>query len=139
MLADDGDHVEADDGGTSPGEFLVRQVCTNGFNPAPDEDQGEAVDRESLEAHETARGTAYAAVTAHLAGDKQTVSDCVYGLLRNPMNAAAAFIVLIIACGALAELWGRAIREEPAKAWSIYASAVARGVSHYKNRHEPGA
>jgi hypothetical protein len=91
-------------------------------------------------AHEKARGTAYAAVTAHLADDKQTMSDCVYELIRNPVDAAAGFILLIIACGALAELWGRAIHEEPAKAWAMYAAAVAQGVSHYDlQAPEPGA
>jgi hypothetical protein len=73
---------------------------------------------------------AAAAVTAHLADDKQLVCDCVNDLIRNPVEAAAGLTVLITACGALAELWGRAIHEDSAKAWEMYAAAVARGISN---------
>lgn len=123
------------------GHRLIRQTNSNG-HPAPRDNRADAAGgvEEAVAAHDKARGTAYAAVTAHLADDKQTVADCIYDLIRDPVDAAAAFIVLIIACGAMAELWGRAIHEEPTKAWAMYAAAVARGVSHYDIRaHEPGA
>lgn len=142
MLYEDRRYLRPDQA-MSPGEYLIRQIRVNGEDSAASHEEhhdAEAADSEAMMAHERARGAAYAAVTAHLADDKQTVSDCVYDLIRDPVDAAGGFILLIIACGALAELWGRAIHEEPAKAWAMYAAAVAQGVSHYGiQAREPGA
>ena len=124
------------------GHLLARQTDLTNYGPAGGRGASGKVspaDDEVTVDHEKSRGTAYAAVTAHLAGDKELVSDCVYDLIGNPVDAAAAFIVLIIACGAMAELWGRAIQEEPAKAWAMYAAAVAQGVNNHDIRgNEPG-
>jgi hypothetical protein len=71
------------------------------------------------------RRTAYAAVTAHLHGDERIVVQCVLELIGKPADAAGALLALILASGAMAELWGDAIKEEPVVAWARYARVMA--------------
>lgn len=88
-----------------------------------------AADVASIPDHERSRSTAYAAVTAHLGHEERSIAECVFALVGEPVHAAAGLLALIRACAALARFWAHAIGEEPVKAWTTYAEAVALGAS----------